>query len=83
VSCVGVDYNESFGVSIENNEFYFVRRVTRFPCHCGEQLGIPTRTAENLKRDQFLDVECLKCKERTRLMWRLMRKQPEPQSATG
>ncbi|WGD53484.1 hypothetical protein QA641_06090 [Bradyrhizobium sp. CB1650] len=83
VSCVGVDCNESFDVSIENNEFYFVRRVIRFPCQCGEQLAIPTRIAENLKRDQFLDVECLKCRERTRLMWRLMRKQPEAQSSAG
>jgi hypothetical protein len=78
VSCVGVDCDESFDVSIQNEEYYFGRRVISFECKCGATLGVPTRIAEKLKREEFLDAECLSCKERTRFRWRLMRQQQKP-----
>jgi hypothetical protein len=77
VSCVGFDCDESFDVSIQDDEFYFARRVIRFDCRCGDKLAVPTRVAEKLRRDQFLGVQCLKCKEETRFMWRLMRQKEE------
>ena len=78
VSCVGVDCDESFDVAVQDSEFYFRRRLINFDCQCGENLGVPTRMAEKLKREEFLDAECLSCKMRTRFMWRLMRQRPKP-----
>jgi len=77
VSCVGVDCNESFDVLFDADEFSFRRRVISFDCICGENIGFPTREAEKLKRGEFRDAECLKCKEKTRFMWRLMKRRSD------
>jgi hypothetical protein len=72
VGCVGFDCEESFDITIQDEEFYFGRRVIRFDCKCGENLTIPTRVTEKLRSDQFVGVQCLKCGEETRFIWRLI-----------
>ncbi|MCA6104754.1 hypothetical protein [Bradyrhizobium australafricanum] len=73
VSCVGVDCKESYSVSTESTDFYFTRRLLGIPCQCGARMEVPARIAENLKRHETLNIECLDCSERMQLTWRLAR----------
>jgi hypothetical protein len=73
INCVGIECDESFEVSIKDEEFWFVRRLLRLDCKgCGKELALPTRMAEKLKRDQVLTAEC-SCGAKNNIVWRLMR----------
>jgi transcription elongation factor Elf1 len=74
INCIGVNCDESFSVLIENGEICFARRVLRLACNnCGDELAVPTRVAEKLKRNQMLTAQCLKCGAKNNMVWRLIR----------
>jgi hypothetical protein len=73
INCVGVECDESFEVSIKDNDFWFARRLLRLDCKgCGKELAVQTRIAEKLERDRVLTLECT-CGAKNNIMWRLMR----------
>jgi hypothetical protein len=73
VRCVGPDCDGRFTVSLEPDGIRFAPRVIKFECSCGAPLVVPVGTAEKLRRDQFLGLECGTCGRHHRFMWRLWR----------
>lgn len=73
VCCNRTECKESYTVSINDNEIWFVRRARLVPCKgCGNHLDIPERMMLRLKPAEHMTAICGKCGATAIFKWQLV-----------